>query len=143
MQAASLIVVEDEPLIAIMIEELAQELGWAVDGTAYSEADAFCLLDRCSPSLALLDINLGSSTSLAVAATCRDQHIPVVFMTGYTAKDIPPQCGSAPVLAKPFSRDDLERAFARALSKEGVGVLAASSRSVRSSEVVHPASSRD
>jgi CheY-like chemotaxis protein len=115
--AQSLIVVEDEPIISIMIEELVQELGWTVDGSAQSEAAAFDLLGTCSPQLALLDINLGLTTSLAVAASCRDRHIPIVFMTGYTASDIPDQCGDDPVLAKPFSPDALDRALRRALQK--------------------------
>jgi CheY-like chemotaxis protein len=114
----SLIIVEDEPIIAIMIEDLVRELGWTVDGSAHTEANAFGLLANCSPKLALLDINLGLTTSLAVAASCRDRHIPIVFMTGYTAKDVPVQCGDAPVLAKPFSPEELERALRRAFLAE-------------------------
>jgi CheY-like chemotaxis protein len=113
----NLIVVEDEPIIAMMIEDLAQELGWTVEGSAHTEAEAFGLLNSCSPQLALLDINLGLTTSLAVASSCRDRRIPVVFMTGYCARDVPIQCGDAPILAKPFSPDDLERALRRALAK--------------------------
>jgi DNA-binding response OmpR family regulator len=117
-EAQSLILVEDEPLISIMIEELLQDLGWTVDGSAHTEADALTLLGTCSPRLALLDINLGLTTSLAVAASCRDRQIPVLFMTGYTARDVPPQCGEYPVLAKPFSPDALDQALRRALRKD-------------------------
>jgi len=113
-----LIVVEDEPLIALMIEDLVQELGWTVAGYAHTESNAFGLLETCKPKLALLDINLGLTTSLAVAASCRDRHIPIVFMTGYTAKDVPPQCGNDPVIAKPFSSEDLAVAMQRALATE-------------------------
>lgn len=116
--AQSLIVVEDEPIISIMIEELVQELGWTVNGSAHTEADAFSLLGACTPRLALLDINLGLTTSLAVAASCRDRHIPIVFMTGYTARDVPSQCGDDPVLAKPFSPDALDQALRRALRRD-------------------------
>ena len=110
----NLIVVEDEPILAMMLGETVQELGWIVDGTACTEAGAFDVLSKCHPKLALLDIHLGLTTSLAVASACRDRHIPVVFMTGYTARDIPPQCGDAPIVSKPFSSDELERAIARA-----------------------------
>lgn len=111
-----LIVVEDEPLLAMMIEDIVQDLGWTVDGSAHTEAEAFTVLARCAPTLALLDINLGLTTSLAVACTCRDRHIAVVFMTGYTARDVPLQCGDAPILTKPFSTDDLQQAIKRAIS---------------------------
>lgn len=113
----SLIVVEDEPILAMMIGETVQDLGWTVDGSACSEEAAFHVLAGCHPKLALLDIHLGLTTSLAIASACRDRHIPVVFMTAYTAKDVPPQCGDAPVLAKPFSSEELERAIRRALAR--------------------------
>jgi CheY-like chemotaxis protein len=112
----NLIVVEDEPLLAMMIENLVKDLGWTVEGSAYTEADAFIVLAECSPSLALLDINLELTTSLAVASACRDRHIPIVFMTGYTARDVPLQCGNAPILTKPFSTHDLQQAIGRAIS---------------------------
>lgn len=102
----------------MMIEETVQDMGWTADGSARTEADAFALLDKCHPGLALLDIHLGLTTSLAVAATCRDRHIPIVFMTAYTAREIPPLCGDTPILAKPFSPEDLERAIGRAMAKE-------------------------
>ena len=111
----SLIIVEDEPLISMMVGEIAEDLGWKVDGSAQTEADAFALLNRSVPSLALLDINLGLTTSLAVAASCRDRGIPVVFITGYSAKEVSPLCGGAPVLAKPFSPEDLDQALRRAM----------------------------
>lgn len=116
----TLIIAEDEPLIAMMVEDIVTEFGWSIAGSAKSEAEAVELLSSCSPHLALLDINLGLTTSLAVASTCRDRHIPVVFMTGYTAGDIPSQCGDAPVLSKPFSPDDLDRALWRAMEEARV-----------------------
>jgi len=116
----SLIVIDDEPILATMISDLVSELGWTVDGSAHSEADGFKVLAGCHPGLALLDINLGLTTSLAIAATCRDRNIPIVFMTGYTARDVPSQCGDAPILTKPFSEGELQRAIERALFKATV-----------------------
>ena len=114
---AGLMIVEDEPLIAMMIEEMAGEIGWTVEGSLHSEADAFAFLNDNQPLLAVLDINLGLTTSLGVAAACHDRNIPVVFTTGYTAADVPPQCGNAPVLAKPFSTEELARAIKRGLQQ--------------------------
>ena len=109
-----LVIVEDEPLISIMIEEIAVDLGWKVEGCAYSEKEALALLEICTPTLALLDINLGPTTSLEVAAACRSRGIPIVFTTGYTVSQIPEECGNAPIIAKPFSPEDLAIAFRRA-----------------------------
>lgn len=116
----NLIVVEDEPLISVMIEDMVQDLGWVVQGSARTEADAFTLLNRGEPDLALLDINLGLTTSLAIAASCRHRQIPIVFMTGYTARDIPTQCGNAPVVTKPFTQEQLDQAMHRALTPQSV-----------------------
>lgn len=113
-----LIVIEDEPVIASMIEDIAHDIGWLVIGSAHTETDAFKLLDQCEPRLAILDVNLGLADSLAVAASCRDRGIAVVFVTGYTARDLPRQCADAPILAKPFSFDQLERSIERALQPE-------------------------
>jgi len=114
---AGLMIVEDEPLIAMMIEEMADEIGWPVGGSLHTEADAFAFLNAHQPAIAVLDINLGLTTSLGIAAACHDRNIPVVFTTGYTAADVPSQCGNAPVLAKPFSTQELAVAIKRGLQQ--------------------------
>ena len=111
----TLIIVEDEPVISIMIEDLVQDLGWTVGGCASSEAGALSLLHLCSPRIALLDINLGGDDGLAVAAWCRTRGIPVILMTGYTAPDLPPSLSDAPILSKPFTPEDLAGALTHAL----------------------------
>lgn len=110
-------VVEDEPLIALMLEDMLRDLGWEVAATAYTESEAMAELDACRPSLAILDINLGRDNSLGVAAKCFERAIPVVFTTGYVACDLPHECGSAPVLTKPFSPLDLAISVERALHR--------------------------
>ena len=112
-----ILVVEDEPLIALMIEDMASDLGWKVEWTAHTEATALEILETHTPTLAFLDINLGQRNSLLVAEICRDRGISVVFTTGYTAKDIPPECGNAPVLPKPFSSKDFAIALQRGLAQ--------------------------
>ena len=107
----TLIVVEDEPLIAMMIEEMVANGGWQPIGLALNEREALALIGTCRPDAALLDVILGTSTSMAVAATCRELHIPIIFVTGLDAKELPLECGEAPVLEKPFSSDELIRAL--------------------------------
>ena len=114
---AGLMIVEDEPLIAMMIEDMAGEIGWTVQASLHSEAEAVAFLSANQRMLAVLDINLGMTTSLGLAAACHDRNIPVVFTTGYAAADIPTQCGDAPVLAKPFSTDELAQAIKQGLQQ--------------------------
>jgi CheY-like chemotaxis protein len=114
-----MLIVEDEPIISMMIESFADDLGWAVAGTARSEAEALAILDTSVPTVAVLDIRLGgSATSLSLAAACRARSVPVLFVTAYTAQALPDACGDAPVLAKPFSTEDFETALARCVAGE-------------------------
>jgi CheY-like chemotaxis protein len=109
--STKLLIVEDQPLIAEMLEDLAVTLGWEVAAIAYSAEGALMALEDERPTLAVLDIDLGGSTSLGVAATCGSLSIPVIFITGFSPSEIPPECANAPVLIKPFS----EEAFANAV----------------------------
>lgn len=129
----NLIVVEDEPLIAIMLMDLLEDLGWTVDGSAYTADEAFSLLAECNPKLAILDINLGQTTSLEVASMCRERGIPILFVTGYTAQDVPLECGNAPILPKPFSAENLRRAIQRALAIDPAEARPAMESSIQNS----------
>jgi len=113
----SLVIVEDEPVISLLIEVMAVDLGWRVEGCAYSEAAAFSLLDRASPDVVLLDVNFGSGDSLDVARSCRSRGIPVVFVTGYADAGLLRSFGPAPILPKPFTSEDLARALAAGLAR--------------------------
>lgn len=48
-----IVVIEDEPLVAMMVERMAKDPGWDVEGSAHTEAEAFELLGFCEPNLAL------------------------------------------------------------------------------------------
>ncbi|WMT92563.1 response regulator [Pelagibacterium sp. H642] len=118
-KAQTAIVVEDDPLIAMMIVSEIQDLGWSVQGTAQNESAALELLKARTPDLALLDVKLGASNSMAIATFCKQIGIPILFLTGYVASDLPPECIDAPVLAKPFSSSDLRISIGRALAHTG------------------------
>jgi DNA-binding response OmpR family regulator len=112
---SSVLVVEDEPLISIMVEDMLHDMGLRVTGTAQTEQAALDLLRSDRPSVALLDVNLGSTDSLMVASACRAAQIPIIFTTGYTVNDLPEGCRDTPVLAKPFSPEELEEVVMRVL----------------------------
>ena len=109
-----MLIVEDQPLISMMMEEMAADLGWDTT-SAYTSDDAFKELARIHPALAILDILLGTTDSLAVAEQCRALNIPIVFTTGLSADDIPEHCWETPILTKPFSEDDFASAVQRAM----------------------------
>jgi DNA-binding response OmpR family regulator len=108
------LVVEDEALLAMMVEDTLAEAGCAVLGPTATVADALALLGaEEAPSAAVLDLNLAGETSAPVAAALAARGVPFVVATGYGASGLPDWTGGAPVVAKPFGSGELVAALAR------------------------------
>ncbi|WP_267361627.1 MULTISPECIES: HWE histidine kinase domain-containing protein [unclassified Methylobacterium] len=110
--AGSILVVEDNMIIALEAEEMLASLGADAVDMASSTRDALRLIDAAPPARALLDVNLGSETSIAVARKLFELGIPYAFATGYgDGFRIPEDLAQVPVVKKPYSTEDLLRAF--------------------------------
>ena len=116
----TILFVEDEPLVAIMVQDMLEELGFAVLGPAGSVAAALTLLEGAAPAAAVLDCNLGREKVWPVAERLQRERVPFVFSTGYGAAGIDPRFASVPVLAKPYDSASLRTALERAL-RSGAG----------------------
>jgi DNA-binding response OmpR family regulator len=103
---ARVLIVEDEALIALTVEDILCEHGYDVIGVATCVPEAMDLLKR-RPHLVLLDVKLGSETSLPVVARCRKLNIGVVLTTGYSRSELPDGFGQLPVLSKPYAINEL------------------------------------
>ncbi|MDB5561684.1 MAG: response regulator receiver modulated sensor protein [Hyphomicrobiales bacterium] len=103
---ARVLIVEDEALIAVAIEDILSERGYDIVGVAYTVPEALKLLNL-RPHLTLLDVKLGSETSVPIAHRCRELGISVVLTTGYASSTLPDGFGELPVLSKPYAVDDL------------------------------------
>jgi DNA-binding response OmpR family regulator len=112
---ASVLVVEDESLIAMLIEDHLADLGYDVAPAVSTVAEALAALDSRKPDLALLDVNLGGTMSFPVADALRDRGIPFLFLTGYGRAGIPAAYADCLVLQKPFRRKELEAHLAQLL----------------------------
>ncbi len=103
--ATDVLIIEDEPIIAMDLEELVAGCGHRVVGVASSEAEAVEIALRTRPGLILADINLGhgGDGASAVATISRQHQAPVIFVTAYperllTGEAVEP----AFVITKPF-----------------------------------------
>lgn len=103
--AADVLIIEDEPIIAMDIEELVQNCGHRVVGIAANERDAVEIARHSRPGLILADINLGAGGdgANAVSRILRIHPAPVIFVTAYperllTGETVEP----AFVITKPF-----------------------------------------
>ena len=101
------LVVEDEALIAMMIEQMLNDLGCTVIGPAHSLPQAMTLLEASPVSTAILDLNLRGAFVYPLARTLREGGIPFVFITGYTGLRIPHDFANTTTLTKPFAGADL------------------------------------
>jgi CheY-like chemotaxis protein len=107
-----MLIAEDEALVAIMMEDIALELGWSVIGPFANAADALAAAKADHVDAAILDINLGGESVYPVADTLALRGVPFVFTTGYGAESIDPRFSRTPVLHKPIDRKALESVFA-------------------------------
>src|ERR1043166_4677523 len=106
------LVVEDEPLLSMLLEESVTELGHELAGSAATVDQALETLDTAPIDLALLDFSLGNdTTSLPVAERLRAAGLPFISLPGPASPDAEDEVPAAPLLTKPFSLAQLERAI--------------------------------
>ena len=110
-----ILVVEDEPLIAMMTSRSLRELDASVVGPFATAAEATGALSS-SVDAALLDVNIGGEFVYELASELDRRGVPIIFVTGYHAGAIDARFASAPVLTKPVERDDLAAALTRVFS---------------------------
>lgn len=101
------LVVEDEPLIAIEIEDILASAGIEVVGPAASVRQSMELIYEQRVDAAVLDVNLGKESSEVVAFELNRRGIPFVAVSGYTSDQRPRVFENSPYLVKPFRAQDL------------------------------------
>jgi CheY-like chemotaxis protein len=102
-----ILLVEDEFLIRMLLEDMLEELGYAVAGVAGRLDEATELAKSGAFELAILDVNLDGEDVFPVADILASRGVPFVFVTGYGGRGLPEPYGSRPTLQKPFQIDDL------------------------------------
>ncbi|WP_354139294.1 response regulator [Bradyrhizobium sp. LB11.1] len=111
---ADVLIVEDDPIIAIDFEDRLLGFGVTCVRTVGSVAQALNAIATRAPDFALLDVELIREKSFAIAERLAALEIPFAFVTGYGAEtSIPPQFTARPRLQKPCSSDALEAALQR------------------------------
>jgi CheY-like chemotaxis protein len=109
------LIIEDETLIALLLEDMLTDLGCTILGSASSVDAAIEILDRTPPGVAVLDINLGGEKSYAVAEALAKRGVPFIFSTGYADGRLDAPWQDRPMLQKPFGQEQLAKALEAAL----------------------------
>ena len=119
--APRLLLVDDDPILAVLVAEWLEEYGCAVVGPARTVMAALELVDKEGGALdgALLDVALESGDSYPVADALALQGVPYAFVTGHGLGGLAPGYREAPILTKPFQFEDLQRMIDRLVASRG------------------------
>jgi CheY-like chemotaxis protein len=111
----SVLIVEDEPLIAMMLEDFLESLGHDVVGTCESVEEAMEKVDLGGFDLAIIDVQLKEGQQVwPLADRLAAVGIPFIIATGGHVEPPPEQHADAPVLSKPYTIEAIEPALAQA-----------------------------
>jgi CheY-like chemotaxis protein len=110
-QSRSVLIVEDEPLIAMMLEDFLDSLGHRVAGSVDTVAEALHRVEEGGFDVAIVDVHLKGEHVWPVADRLVEKGIPFVLSTGGHIEPPPAAHAAAPVLSKPFTIDAIEPAL--------------------------------
>jgi CheY-like chemotaxis protein len=107
------LLVEDEVLVAMMLEEILEEFGCEVVGPIGRIEAAKAAIEHDGLDCALLDINLRGQPVYPVAELLTEHAVPFGFVTGYGKSGVAEKFAACPVLQKPFSSGELADVLTR------------------------------
>lgn len=114
-RALRVLLVEDEALVALLLEDMLGALGHSVVGPVARLKRALEMAKGEAIDLAILDVNINGEEVYPIADVLAARSIPFVFSTGYGRMSLPAGYRERPVLPKPFRQRDLLNLFAEVL----------------------------
>jgi CheY-like chemotaxis protein len=121
--APRLLLVDDDPILAILIADWLVETGCEVAGPARTVAAALEIVEAEGDRLdgALLDVALDTGESYPVADALALNGVPYAFVTGHGLGGVAADYRDAPLLSKPFQFEDLRRIVEQLVALRGRG----------------------
>jgi DNA-binding response OmpR family regulator len=112
-----ILVVDDEPLISMLVEDWLTELGCEVAGPVASVADGLKFAESTELDGAILDVNLGNETCFALADALRNRGVPLAFATGDGTLGEVSDFPDPIVVSKPFDFETVKTAVEALLKR--------------------------
>lgn len=111
------LLVEDETLVAMLLEDMIGDLGGTVVGAASRVSRALEIVNDPATSIdvGLLDVNLGGEDAFPIATALAERGVPFAFSTGYGNAGLPEFWRSRPTLQKPFTQEQVQSVLSRTL----------------------------
>jgi CheY-like chemotaxis protein len=116
---AKVLIVEDDAIIAMMVEDMLQDFGCEIVATVAKMESAVEQARTLPLDFAMLDVNLGGEETFPVADILAERGVPFIFATGYGAHVTSGRYQSAPTLQKPYESRALREAVTQALGRDG------------------------
>jgi DNA-binding response OmpR family regulator len=115
----NLLVVEDEALISMDLEYMLEDLGHRVVGVGATNSQALGLLERLGEQVdaAVLDVNLGGTSSVPVAEALRARSIPFIVASGYERAELERLGFRERDVSKPYSPREIDAALKKVARK--------------------------
>jgi DNA-binding response OmpR family regulator len=107
LQGLKVLVVEDDFLVAMLLEDMLESAGCVVSGPIPRLAEALDAARREACDAAVLDVNLAGERIYPVAEILARKNVPFVFVTGYGSAVLPSEYAERPRLCKPFKMAEL------------------------------------
>lgn len=111
------LIVEDEMLVAMLIEDALMDGGFEIMGISsrVEEAKKLLALEE-QPDVAVMDLNLAGTSAVSIAEYLISVGIPFVIVSGYGREGLPRHLQNIPMVSKPFNPDRLLQAMRNALA---------------------------
>ena len=111
------LLVEDEPLLGMMVRDMLEEAGWAVVGPVSDLGQAVQIAREEAFEAAVLDVNLNGSFAYPLAEELHARGVPFVFVTGYAGEELDGRFLGTPALQKPIEAEALQTALSTVLRR--------------------------
>lgn len=112
-----ILIVEDEFLVAMLLEDLLLEMGYSAVTCIARLDKALQFVGKAPINIAILDVNLDGDRSYPVAEILRRRGIPFIFATGYGVDGVIGEFRNERVLQKPYDPEELKQAIDEALAR--------------------------
>jgi DNA-binding NtrC family response regulator len=114
--SARVLIVEDEPIIALDLEAILRDAGFRIAGVVGTVARALQVLQTRSCDVAVLDRNVRGESIEGVASFLDERGIPFVYVSGYGREVLSAEDNRAPLLTKPIDPSELVETVNKVLS---------------------------
>jgi CheY-like chemotaxis protein len=118
LQDLRVLVVEDESLVAMLVEEYLTDFGCAPPCSVSRVGKALKTLKSTEIDAAVLDVNVAGESVAPIAEALEERGVPFIFASGYGRSGVDERWASKPVLQKPFSAKELQAALIACVKRE-------------------------